>query len=99
MGALGGVEFFVMILYDVPYCVETLPFRKLCHPIVVCASNALSTFARSPGDVIFGRLWFTLDTVAMPARIVSHTGRGICNFWRVWNRVSSEDLRDLLTCL
>ena len=79
-----------------PHCVETLPFRKLCHPILVCALIALSTFAPIEGDVIVGRLWFTLDTIAMPALIVSHTGRGACNFWREWNRVSSEDLRDFL---
>ena len=82
-----------------PHCVDTLPLRKLCHPILVCALYALLVFARSAGDVIVGRLWFTLDTVAMPARIVSHTGRGICNFRRIWNRVSNEDLRVFLTCL
>jgi hypothetical protein len=60
-----------------PHCNETLPFRKLYHPILVCASYALSIFTRSAGDVIVGRVWFALDTVAMPARMVSHTGRGI----------------------
>ena len=60
-----------------PHCVEILPFRKLCHPILVCASYALSIFALSEGDVIDGRLWFVLDTVAMPALMVSQTGSGI----------------------
>ena len=82
-----------------PHCIETLPFRKLFHPIMVCALNALSTFARSEGDVTVGRLWFIFDTVAMPARMVSHTGRVTCNFWRDWNIVSNEDLRDFLIFL
>ena len=60
-----------------PHCIEILPFRKLCHPILVCALYALSIFAPSAGDVIDGRLWFVLDTVAMPALMVSQTGRGI----------------------
>ena len=82
-----------------PHCVEILPFRKLCHPILVCAPYALSIFAPSEGDAIVGRLWFTLDIVVMPDLMVSHTGRGICNFLRDWNRVSSEVLRDVFTCL
>ena len=82
-----------------PHCVEIRPFRKLCHPILVCASYALLIFAPSEGDAIVGRLWFTLDMVAMPALMVSHTGRGICSLLRDWNRVSSEVLRDVFTCL
>ena len=82
-----------------PRCVEILPFRKLCHPILVCASYALSIFAPSEGDAIVGRLLFCLDTVAMPALMVSHTGRGIWSFRRVWNRVSNEALRDVFICL
>ena len=79
-----------------PHCVETQPIRKLYHLLLVCASYALSIIARSEGDAIVGRLWFTLDTVAMPALMRSHTGRGICNLLRDWNRVSSEVLRDVL---
>ena len=49
------------------------PDLGLCF---VCAVD----FSRSSGDVIVGRLWITLDTVAMPAQMVSHTGRGVCIF-------------------
>ena len=63
-----------------PHCVEILTFRKLCHPILVCASYALSICAPSEGDMIDGRLWFVLDTIALSALMVSQTGRGICNF-------------------
>ena len=82
-----------------PHCDEIRPFRKLCHPILVCASYALFNFARSEGDAMVGRLWFCLETVAMPALMVSHTGRGICSFCKVWNRVSIEALRDVFICL
>ena len=82
-----------------PHFVEIRPFKKLFHPILVCALYALSIFALSEGDAMVGRLWFCLDTVAMPALMVSHTGRGICSFWRVWNRVSNDALRDVFICL
>ena len=39
-----------------PDCVEILPFRKLCHPILVCASYVLSIFAPSEGDAIVGAI-------------------------------------------
>ena len=82
-----------------PHCVEILPFRKLCHPILVCALYALSIFAQSTGDAIVGRLWFSLDTVEIPSMMLSHTGSGICSLLRDFNRVSSEALREVLTCL
>ena len=81
------------------HCVEIVPFRKFCHPILVCALYAPLNFAQSAGDVIVGRLWFTLDMVAMPALMVSHTGRGTCKFWRDGNRGFNEDLRYFLICL
>ena len=60
-----------------PHYVKIMPFRKLCHPILVCASYALSIFALRDGDMIDGRLWFVLDMVAMPALMVSQSGSGI----------------------
>ena len=93
------MKLIVVILHDVSPLHRILPFRKLCHPILVCASYALLIFAPSAGDAIVGRLWFALDTVAMPALMVSQTVRGICNLLRDWKRVSSEALRDVFTCL
>ena len=40
--------------------------------ILVCALYALSIFALNDGDMIDGRLWFMLDTVAMPALMVTY---------------------------